>query len=99
MDPFYLGISALLNSTRFCGLANQLLVGEEVIQSLEIFLSVGVIRLSRSETCDSHSHFCESQGTLNIHLLAECTLKGRLFRKPACWTADVVLCSGWETTG
>lgn len=37
MDPFYLGISTLLNSTRFCGLANQLLVGEVVIQSLEIF--------------------------------------------------------------
>lgn len=37
MDPFYLGISTLLNSTRFCGLANWLLVGEEGIQSLEIF--------------------------------------------------------------
>lgn len=36
MDPFYLGTNTPLNSTRFCGLANQLLVGE-VIRSLEIF--------------------------------------------------------------
>lgn len=62
------------------------------------FLSVGVTRLSGSETCDSHSHFCQSQRTLNTHLLAECTPKGRLFHKPAPWVADGVLRSGWETT-
>lgn len=60
MDPLYLGIRALLNNTRFCGLANQLLVGEEVMQSWQIFLSVEIIRLSGSEACDSHSHFCLS---------------------------------------
>lgn len=60
MDPLYLGISTLLNNTRFCGLANQLLVGEEVMQTWEIFLSVEVIRVSVSETCDSRSHFCLS---------------------------------------
>jgi len=37
VDPFCLDTSTLLNNTRFCGLANQLLVGEEMIQSLEIF--------------------------------------------------------------
>lgn len=41
MDHFYLAISILLNGTRFCGLANQLLVGE-VIGNTESgdFLSV-----------------------------------------------------------
>lgn len=43
MDPLYLGICTLLNNTRFCGLAKQLLVGEEVTQSWETF---SVLKLS-----------------------------------------------------
>lgn len=96
MDPLYLGISTLLNNTRFCGIANQLLVGE-VMQCWEIF-SVWKLSdfLDQGLVTAIHITICH-EVTLNIHLLAQCTPKGILFYKLAPWTAGDVLHSGWNT--